>query len=180
MRLQVPNTSEGRKELHDRLYEFAVNAVRKGTTKGLKRFIEQFDSQFQAVLLLWLEQYTPVRRRFRGSEGEWQFIPPTALRTNFDLAGARLNPYYSMERPCPAPKPKVTVLATAKHTDCQISDRQLATKALKLALNEFMDEGTREARDKLICRINEFPSKSESARGRPFWQGGRADGNGRG
>lgn len=177
MRPQIPKTTSERKELHDRLYQFAVSAVRDGTTKGLKRFVEQFDAQFQEQLLSWLEKYTPVRKRFRGSEGEWHFMSPAALRTNYDLAGARLNPYYSMEPAWQAPKPQVTVLTTPKHSDYQLSDRQLATKALKLALNEFIDEGTREAKAKLLCKINEFPSKNESARGSPFWQGGRADGN---
>jgi len=180
MKLQIPTSPTERKELHAKLYKYAEDARSKGTTKGLQRFLQLFgNAQFEANLISWLLQYTPIRQCFRGSEGDWQFYVPLDIRKDYDLAGARLNPYYSIERPCPVQNPKVTVAVNPTHTDCRISDRQLATKALKLALNEFLEDGTREAKAKLLCKINEFPSKSESTRGSPFLQGGRADGNGR-
>ncbi len=179
MKLQIPTSSTERKELHAKLYKYAEDARNKGTTKGLQRFVQLFgNARFEANLISWLVQYTPIRQCFRGSEGDWQFYVPLDLRKDYDLAGARLNPYYSLEPAVLASKPKATVLANQKHTECQISDRQLATKALKLALNEFLEVGTREAKAKLLCKINEFPGKSESTRGSPFLQGGRADGNG--
>lgn len=175
---KIPTTAAERQQLHARLYQFATDARDKGLTKGLKKFVQSFcDQRFEATLIYWLETYAPIRQHLRGPNNEWQFDVARDIQKGYDLAGAKLNPYYSIDpvKICQAPikhPPKAQVYETPPHSANQASDRQMAVKRLKLAVKEFLDEGTRESKSKLIQLINDFPSKAESVRRSPFFQGG--------
>lgn len=129
--------------------------MHQGTTKGLAKLISQFDdNEFRALLVYWLEKFTPIRRDL-NLRGHLLFCVQSNIRKGYDLAGARLNPYYTVEQvfSCPAgvkndrkPNSKVST---------PISTYELERKLLKLALDRSLTERSVESRKNLIELINQ-------------------------
>lgn len=166
-----PETTRERDALHQELLHFARRATYQGTTKGLARLVSAYQDQaFTDLLIRWLEEYTPIRKQ-RNEFNALTFLVPIDIRENYDLAGARLNPYYSMETK--EELPKATIIPSANLAVHQLSDRELMVKILRQALRTFINEGSADARRHLIDLIQKFPMKNESVgRKSPFLQGG--------
>ena len=165
-----PATPQERKALQDTLYGYAEKATREGTTKGLARFISSYeDSEFVALLISWLEQYTPIRKQ-ENRLNTLAFQVPNSVRTDYDLAGARLNPCYSMEPP--PIRPVAVIIPPASASSHPLSEREMAKKGIKRALNKFLTESTVESRSHLIELVKDFPLQNQTGRKFPFLQGG--------
>jgi hypothetical protein len=159
----LPNTLEQRKAVHVELLAFATSALHTGGVKGLSKYLMSFqDRAFAGRLIFWLEKYTPIRRDTRCKD-RTVFIVPTALRESYDLGGARLNPFYTLDAP-PTPP---TVDAKVK----QLSERAFFRKSIHLALDKLLAEPTVEARQELLKLIAHIETPS-STKGRPMLQGG--------
>lgn len=171
MFIRLPETHEEKKVVHLKLIDYATEATRHGTTKGLSRFVLSWgNSDFAKLLIEWLEKFTPIRQEV-NPKGHLLFRVPEIIRKDYDLGGARLNPFYTMEHGLRTPKPILISPPTSSHPH-QLSDREAAVKILKIALNTFLADRSIESRQRLISLINAFPSEHGSAKGSPFMQGG--------
>ena len=169
---KIPETSEERKALHEILLKFAGNAVRNGTTKGLGHLVCNFENpKFRDQLIRWLETYTPIRRETCSMPEHIRFLVPKELRVNYDLGGARLNPYYCMETKNTEKYSKFKV-ELITYEAAQLSQNEFERKILKRALEKFLIEGSIEARKRLIELVDSYEAFKKNFNARRFVQGG--------
>ena len=169
---KAPGTHEERKLLHERLLIFASLAVRTGTTKGLGRLIGEFDDiDFQNHLIFWIEKYTPIKKGVNTDNKHLWFLVPKGLREGYDLGGARLNPYYTIEKIKSDEHTEVKVSRLTAGT-VQLTDKEFERKHIRLALEKFFIEGSIETRQRLFELITTYGSIGNHFRGSLFAQGG--------
>ena len=167
---KIPETPEARATLQRALIEYATKAVRDGTTKGLAKFLLSYqDEAFRNLLINWLIEYTPIRIP-RNPTNHLVLCARDNLRKNYDLAGARLNNYWTMETP--VQRPTVTTCPPAKASSNQLSEREFLKKTIKSALDTFLKESTDQSKQNLIQLITDFESRGKSSRQSPFVSGG--------
>lgn len=169
---KTPETSEERKALHKKLIAFAGNAVRAGTTKGLGRLISGFDdTNLQAQIIFWIEKYTPIQREKNTEPQYFRFLVPKGLGESYDLGGARLNPYYTIELIQFDKHIKVKVIHLPSGTG-QLTDKDFERKRIRLALENFFIKGSIETRQHLFELITSYESMGNHFRASLFVQGG--------
>lgn len=175
---EAPSTHIEQKALNEQLLAYAHRAVHQGTSKGLAKLIGQFDSkEFRTLLVYWLEKFTPIRRDL-NSRGNLLFCVPSIISEGYDLAGARLNPYYTVEQVFAWPAGVKNDRKPNSKVSTPISTYELERKRLKLALDRFLTERSVESRKHLIELINQQELTGASA-ARGFILQGGAPGLGR-
>lgn len=152
-------------------------AVNLGTMQGVFKFINNVqDKKARALMLTWLDTYSPIRAKMtKAGNEEWRVIPEYRARCN--LVDGISNPYYRLvERPRKfnrgrgeriAPENDLFNVDTPAKTELE-----LQKKLIKLCVNSFLTVRSLENRVKLIEAINSLPLGDAMKGGKPFLQGG--------
>lgn len=152
-------------------------AVNLGNMQGVVKFIDNVqDKKAKALMLTWLDTYSPIRAKItKAGNEEWRVIPQFRSRCN--LVDGISNPFYLLvERPRKLNRGRgagldqvsdlLNVDAPAK------TELDLQKKLIKLNVNRFLTVRSVENRTKLIEAIHALPLGDGVKGGQPFIQGG--------
>jgi hypothetical protein len=156
-------------------------AVKLGSMQGVIKFLESVqDKKSKALMLTWLDTYSPIRARLtKAGHEEWRVIP--AYRSRCNLVNGISNPFYRLiEKPRKldrgrGDKAEGTVIQESnllKVDAPAVTELDFQKKLIKTSVNKFLSERSIESRTKLIAAINALPLGVSPKSGQPFIQGG--------
>jgi hypothetical protein len=90
----------------------------------------------------------------------------------YDLGGARLNPYYTVEPDLARGGQPTLAKQTIPGCDIQLSDQEFQKKSLRLSLEKFVSDPSVENRENLENLIRHFYARSKGTSATVFLQGG--------
>lgn len=159
----------------------AKRAVNVGNIQGFFKFIDAVeDKNAKALMLTWIETYTPIRAHL-SSEGLEQFHVVQAYRNRCSLIDGKAHPFYSLkEKPRKHKSHPGSRMLVADSEDNDLfsvsaparTELDFEKKIIKTSLNRFFADRSVENRNKLISAIQRIPLEGTKKKGSPFLQGG--------
>lgn len=156
-------------------------AVKVGTMQGVFKFLNGVqDKKSKALMLTWLDTYSPIRARVtKSGQEEWMLIRD--YRPKCNLVDGITNPFYLLTE-----KPRKLHRGQVKNGEDAVTDVEdlmsiesparteldLQKKLVKTSVNRFLSDRSVENRKKLIAAINAIPLGDAVRGGQLFLQGG--------
>ena len=176
-----PMSPQGMEYFKKMLELINKRAVKTGTMQGVFKFVNSVqDKKSKALMLTWLDTYSPIRARVtKSGQEEWLLIRDYRARCN--LVDGITNPFYLLtEKPRKLHRGQARTGENAifKAEDLMSVDSPARTeldlqkKLVKTSVNRFLSDRSVENRLKLIAAINAIPLGDSLKGGQVFLQGG--------
>lgn len=176
-----PMSPQGMEYFKKMLELINKRAVHTGTMQGVFKFVNSVqDKKTKALMLTWLDSYSPIRARVSKS-GQEEWVLMRDFRTKCNLVDGITNPFYLLtEKPRKLHRGQVTNHENpiAQAEDLMSVDSPARTeldlqkKLVKTSVNRFLSDRSVENRNKLIAAINSIPLGDAVRGGQVFLQGG--------
>jgi len=176
-----PMSPQGMEYFKKMLELINKRAVKIGTMQGVFKFLNSVqDKKSKALMLTWLDTYSPIRARVTKS-GQEEWLLMRDFRPKCNLVDGTTNPFYLLtEKPRKLHRGQVTngenPIAQAEDLMSVASpartELDLQKKLVKTSVNRFLCDRSVENRKKLIAAINAIPLGDAVRGGQVFLQGG--------